>query len=75
MLTLLDKKRRLLILSLMGGFMILVGILLFGLFMLIVFGYLEPGVLIEQKQLIVFASIMLVIGIFDFVVGVIISQW
>ena len=71
----LDKKRRLLILSLMGGFMILVGILLFGLFMLIVFGYLEPGVLIEQKQLIVFASIMLVIGIFDFVVGVIISQW
>jgi len=59
----------------MGGFMILVGILLFGLFMLIVFGYLEPGVLIEQKQLIVFASIMLVIGIFDFVVGVIISQW
>lgn len=55
--------------------MILIGILLFGLFMLMVFGYLEPGVLIEQKQLIVFASVVLVIGIFDFVVGVIISRW
>jgi hypothetical protein len=55
--------------------MILAGVLLLGIFTLIAFGYLEPSVLIEQKQLIVFAIIMVVVGIFDSVVGAIVSRW
>lgn len=55
--------------------MILVGVLLLGIFALIAFGYLEPSVLIEQKQLLVFASIMIVVGVFDSVVGAIVSRW
>ena len=72
---LLGRKQRSKILNLLGGFMILAGVLLLGIFTLIAFGYLEPSVLIEQKQLIVFASIMVVVGVFDSVVGAIVSRW
>jgi hypothetical protein len=71
----MNKKRLQQILTLLGGFIILVGILLFGLSTLIAFGYLDPSILLERKQLIVFGSLMLAIGTFDTIVGAIVARW
>jgi hypothetical protein len=59
----------------LGGFIILVGIVLFGLCALTIFGYLDPGLLLESKQLLVFACAITVIGLFDVIVGVITARW
>ncbi len=71
----MDRKRLRQILSLLGGFVVLVGVFLFGLCALIVFGYLDPSVLLEKKQLFVFGSIILIIGAFDMIIGVIAARW
>lgn len=71
----MDRKRLRKILSLLGGFVVLIGVFLFGLCALVAFGYLDPGLLLEEKQVFVFASIMLIIGAFDMIVGVIVVRW
>ncbi len=70
-----DRRRIQRILSMLGGFIILVGIVLFGLCALTLFGYLDPSLLLERKQLLIFASAVTVIGLFDMVVGVITARW
>ena len=71
----IDRKRLQQILSLLGGLVVLVGVFLFGLCTLIAFGYLDPGLLLEKKQLFVFGSIMMMIGAFDMIVGFVVARW
>jgi hypothetical protein len=71
----MDRRRLQHTLSLLGGFVVLVGIFLFGLCALIAFGYLDPGLLLEKKQLFIFGSIMLITGVFDLIVGIIVARW
>ncbi len=71
----MDRKLLKQILSLLGGFIILVGLLLFGLCALIAFGFLDPSLLFERKQLFVFTVVMLAIGAFDMIVGAMVARW
>ena len=59
----------------MGGFIILVGVLLFGLCALVLFGYLDPGLLLEKKHYLFFAGVLVIIGIFDFIIGIKLARW
>ena len=70
-----DKKRLQRFLPLLGGFIILVGVVLFGLCTLVLFGYLDPGLLLESKHLLVFAVVMIMIGLFDFIAAIMIARW
>ena len=59
----------------MGGFIILEGVLLFGLCSLILFGFIDPGLLLEREQVTILAFVMVAIGLLDVVAAIIISRW
>jgi len=61
--------------AIIGGFLILTGIILFGLAALSLFGYLNVGMLLERKYLLTFALAMVVAGLLDTFSAVIIARW
>ena len=58
-----------------GGLLILIGIILLGISIMSLFGYLDVGVLLERKYLLMFAIAMVVVGLLDAFSAVIIVRW
>ncbi|MEM3673740.1 MAG: hypothetical protein QW468_05935 [Candidatus Bathyarchaeia archaeon] len=55
--------------------MMLVGIVSLGLAVLALLGYLNVGLLFEQKYVLMLAIAMLVTGLFDVIAAVIMARW
>jgi len=58
-----------------GGLMILVGVVLFGIAILASSGFLNVGLMLEGKYLMVFASLVLLVGLFDTFAAFVIARW
>jgi len=61
--------------AMMGGFLVLVGIILLGIAALSFFGYLNVGMLLERKYLLTFALVMVAVGLLDTFSAIIIARW
>jgi len=59
----------------MGGFLILMGIIMLGIAIFSLFGYLKVGILLERKYLLIFALGLFAVGLFDAFSAVIIARW
>jgi hypothetical protein len=59
----------------MGGFLILAGIILLGVAALALFGFLDVGLLLSMKYVLVFASGLIVVGLLDTMSAIIIARW
>ena len=58
-----------------GGFLVMMGIILLGIAALSFSGYLNIGVLLENKYLLTFALVMVVVGLLDTFSAIIIGRW
>jgi len=58
-----------------SGFLILIGIILLGIAFLAFFGYLNVGMLLEEKHLLTFAIAMVVVGLLDTFMAIKIARW
>jgi hypothetical protein len=58
-----------------GGFLIMMGIFLLGVAALSISGYLDIGLLLEGKYLLVFAVGMAIIGLLDTLAAIVIARW
>jgi len=58
-----------------GGFLVMMGIILLGIAALSFSGYLNIGVLLENKHLLTFALVMVVVGLLDTFSAIIIGRW
>lgn len=63
------------IVAMVGGFSILVGVVLLGMAVLAFFGYLNVGMLLERRYLLAFALSMITVGLLDAFVAVIVGRW
>lgn len=63
------------IVAMIGGFLILAGIILLGVAVLASLGYLNTGMLLENKYLPLFAAAMAAIGLLDTIAAVVIARW
>ena len=61
--------------AIIGGFLILAGIILLGVAVLASLGYLNVGILLENKYLLVFAIAMIAIGLLDTITALVIARW
>jgi len=61
--------------AMLGGFLILMGIILLGIAFLAFFGYLNVGMLLERKYLLTFAIAMVAVGLLDTFLAIIIARW
>ena len=61
--------------AMMGGFLILIGIVLIGIAALAISGFLDAKMLLERKNLLTFALVMVSVGLLDTCAAVIISRW
>lgn len=61
--------------AMMGGFLILAGIILLGVAALALFGFLDVGLLLSMKYVLVFASGLIVVGLLDTMSAIIIARW
>ncbi|MEM2937565.1 MAG: hypothetical protein QXJ63_03365 [Candidatus Bathyarchaeia archaeon] len=61
--------------AVIGGFIILIGIILLGIAVLALLGYLNVGILLEEKYLCIFAIALIFTGLFDAISAVIIARW
>lgn len=61
--------------AIIGGFLIMVGIILLGFSALALFGYFETGTLLKNEYLLVFALVMVAVGLFDTLSAIIIARW
>ena len=59
----------------MGGFLIIVGIILLGIAVLAVSGFLNVGLMLERKYLLMFAFAMILVGLLDTFSAIIIARW
>jgi UDP-N-acetylmuramyl pentapeptide phosphotransferase/UDP-N-acetylglucosamine-1-phosphate transferase len=69
------KKSFAKLIAMMGGILILAGLLLFSLSALVLFGYLEISLLLEQRYVHLFALIFVIVGLLDTFSAIIISRW
>ncbi len=53
----------------------MIGIILLGVSALALFGYFKTGTLLENKYLLVFALVMVTVGLFDTLLAIIIARW
>ena len=58
-----------------GGFMIMAGIVLLGIAALAVIGYLNVGMLLESKYLLMLAILLVVVGVLDTFSAIIVARW
>jgi hypothetical protein len=71
-----DKSERLKrFVAAMGGLMVLVGTILLGFAVLATSGFLNVGLLLQQKYLLMFAFMMIVIGVVDAFAAIVIARW
>ncbi len=61
--------------AMVGGFLIMIGIILLGVAVLALIGYLNAGVLLENKYLLTFALVMAAVGLLDTFSAIIIARW
>lgn len=61
--------------AVIGGFLILIGAILLGMAALALSGYLNVGLVLEQKYLAIFALALVCIGLFDAAAAVIMARW
>lgn len=61
--------------AIIGGFLILAGIILLGIGVLASLGYLNVGMLLENKYSLMFAVAMVAVGLFDTITAVVIARW
>ena len=61
--------------AVIGGFLVMVGILLLGIEALALSGFLNVGILLEGKYLLPFAVLMVVVGLLDTLSAMIIARW
>lgn len=61
--------------AIVGGFLILAGIIVLGLSALALFGFLDVGLLLEQKYVLAFGFMVTGVGLLDLFSAVIISRW
>jgi len=59
----------------LGGFLILMGMILLGIAFLAFFGYLNVGMLLERKYLLPFSIAMVAVGLLDTFLAIIIARW
>ena len=58
-----------------GGFMIMAGIVLLGMAALAVIGYLNVGMLLESKYLLMLAILLVAVGVLDTFSAIIVARW
>jgi hypothetical protein len=63
------------IVAIIGGFIMFTGIISLGLAVLALLGYLNVGVLLEQKYVLILAIAILAIGLFDIIAAVVMARW
>lgn len=61
--------------AMVGGFLILAGVVVLGISALALFGFLEVDLMLEQKYILAFSSMMTGIGLLDIFSAAIISRW
>lgn len=61
--------------AIIGGFIMFTGIISLGLAVLALLGYLNVGLLLEQKYVLILAIAMLVTGLFDVIAAVVMARW
>lgn len=61
--------------AVIGGFLILMGTILLGVAALSLSGYLDIGLMLEQKYLTLFALTIVCIGLFDTIAAIIMARW
>ncbi len=61
--------------AIVGGFMIMAGIILLGIAALATIGYLDAGMLLENKYLLAVATLMVAVGLLDTFSAVVIARW
>lgn len=73
----LHRKRQDLhkLVAMVGGLLILAGMILLGIAALAVSGYLNVGMMLENKYLLTFATAMAMIGLLDAFAAIIIARW
>ena len=63
------------IVAIVGGFLMFMGIISLGLAVLALLGYLNVGLLLEQKYVLILAIATLATGFFDIIAAVVIARW
>lgn len=58
-----------------GGFMIMAGIVLLGMAALAVIGYINVGMLLESKYLLMLAILLVAVGVLDTFSAIIVARW
>ena len=58
----------------LGGFLIFVGIMMIGVFVLVFFGFVDVGILESEKIRMLFLWVLLAIGLLDLVSGIILRR-
>jgi len=61
--------------AIIGGFLVLVGVILLGIAVLSLFGFFKVGMLLERKYLLVFSFGMVIVGLLDALSAIIIGRW
>ncbi|MGB9134063.1 MAG: hypothetical protein WCC63_00520 [Candidatus Bathyarchaeia archaeon] len=61
--------------AIVGGFLIMMGILLLGITALALAGYLDMGLLLERGYFLAFAAVMMAVGLLDIFSAVVIARW
>jgi hypothetical protein len=61
--------------AMVGGFLILIGIILLGAAVLALFGYYDASMLLQNKYLLTFALAMVAVGILDTFSAIIMARW
>jgi len=57
-----------------GGFIIMVGMVMIGVFALAFFGIFDISALMDTKYLVVFMTALLITGVLDLIAGIILSR-
>lgn len=58
----------------LGGFLIFVGIMMIGVFVLVFFGFVDVSILESEKYRILFLGALLTIGLLDLLSGIILRR-
>lgn len=58
-----------------GGLLIFAGIILLGVAVMASLGYLNVGMLLENKYLLMFAIGIVAVGLFDTIAAVVVARW
>jgi hypothetical protein len=61
--------------AMVGGFLLMIGIILLGVAVLALFGYCDASMLLQNKYVLIFALIMAAVGLLDTFSAIIMARW